>query len=338
MEGSGNSPIVELFRQQKTEELRERAKELACLYSISKIIEQKNMSIADMIGEIVNIIPPSFQHSEITCGRIIFNESEFTTDNFKETSWRVSSDIFVNDESCGRIEVYYLVRDPRKPEPPFLKEERFLINEISARISQEIIRRRTERELRDSEERYRNLVQRLPFAILVLDGERIIFANSTFLTLIGAGPECVVTGREFLDFIHVDCRKTVREGLGELARNRDTVPPFEIKLIQLIDKYAVEVEASFVRTDSASDGEVQVVLQDIRDRREALARNHFENLSKRERQVMRLVVLGETSKTIATHLGLSPKTVESHRVRLMRKMNARTLAELIQKARMLNIF
>ncbi len=53
-------------------------------------------------------------------------------------------------------------------------------------------------------------------------------------------------------------------------------------------------------------------------------------LSPREREVLDLVLAGKMNKTIADALGISIKTVEAHRARVMEKMNSRSLAELVQ--------
>ncbi len=55
-------------------------------------------------------------------------------------------------------------------------------------------------------------------------------------------------------------------------------------------------------------------------------------LSPREREVMQLVVDGRPNKVIATRLGLSTRTVEVHRAKVMEKMAARSLAELVRMA------
>ena len=55
-------------------------------------------------------------------------------------------------------------------------------------------------------------------------------------------------------------------------------------------------------------------------------------LSPREREVMALTVTGLTSKEIAQHLGISPRTVEVHRTHVMHKMGATNLAELVTLA------
>jgi two-component system, LuxR family, response regulator FixJ len=55
-------------------------------------------------------------------------------------------------------------------------------------------------------------------------------------------------------------------------------------------------------------------------------------LSPREREVMQLVIEGRPNKVIATRLGLSTRTVEVHRAKVMEKMQAASLAELVRMA------
>jgi len=58
----------------------------------------------------------------------------------------------------------------------------------------------------------------------------------------------------------------------------------------------------------------------------------YETLTLRERQVMQMVVVGKANKVIAADLGLSTKTIEVHRSRIMSKMKARSLSELVRMA------
>lgn len=61
------------------------------------------------------------------------------------------------------------------------------------------------------------------------------------------------------------------------------------------------------------------------------------SLSRRESEVMALVVSGRLNKQVATELGLSEVTVKAHRGKVMRKMNAGSLADLVRMAARLSI-
>ncbi len=61
------------------------------------------------------------------------------------------------------------------------------------------------------------------------------------------------------------------------------------------------------------------------------------SLTAREKQVMAYVVVGKLNKQIAAELGISAKTVENHRARVMEKMGVKGLAELVHLANLLDI-
>jgi two-component system response regulator FixJ len=65
-------------------------------------------------------------------------------------------------------------------------------------------------------------------------------------------------------------------------------------------------------------------------------RDNYKSLSRRERQVMTLVVEGFANREIAEQLGISPKTVEVHRSRVMSKMQASSLPDLVRYSWMLD--
>jgi FixJ family two-component response regulator len=82
---------------------------------------------------------------------------------------------------------------------------------------------------------------------------------------------------------------------------------------------------------------VMVAIERDRQRRAAdgdasRMRQRFETLTAREQQVMMLVTTGKMNKQVAGDLGISEVTVKLHRGAAMRKMGARTLADLVRMA------
>ena len=59
-------------------------------------------------------------------------------------------------------------------------------------------------------------------------------------------------------------------------------------------------------------------------------RAHLESLTPREREVLDLMVKGKQNKAIGQDLGVSPRTIEIHRARVMEKMSAHSVAELVR--------
>ena len=131
---ASNQEQLEKALQKHSNDLDERVKELNCLYGISKLVENNGRSLEEVLQGTVALIPPSWQFPEITCSRIVIQEKTFATKNFKESSWRLSSDIIVHGERFGAVEVCYLKERDEFDEGPFLTEERNLINAIAERL------------------------------------------------------------------------------------------------------------------------------------------------------------------------------------------------------------
>jgi RNA polymerase sigma factor (sigma-70 family) len=58
-----------------------------------------------------------------------------------------------------------------------------------------------------------------------------------------------------------------------------------------------------------------------------------ERLTEREREILKLLTVGHSNREIAAQLGISPRTVEVHKARIMEKLECRSLAELIRTNR-----
>ena len=115
-------------------QLRERNKELHCLYQISKLTAHP-LPLVKLCPDLIKLITEAWQYPAITCVRIAIDGQEYSSPNFKNTNWKQIQEIKRNGELCGSIEVCYLKQKPQILEGPFLQEERDLLVAISEHIS-----------------------------------------------------------------------------------------------------------------------------------------------------------------------------------------------------------
>ena len=202
--------------QERTHALRERVKELNCLYEISNLIDTPGITFSEILHGMLETIPSGWQYPEITCARIILKGQEYRTPNFKESRWRQSCRIVVHDEDIGRLEICYLEEKPDCEEGPFLAEERLLLNAIAGRIGAIIERFQSEVAMRESEERYRSLYEQASDGIFLFDDNEVIFdANPQILHILGYSIQEVI-GVNVLDLIHPDDLKRLPSQIDRL--------------------------------------------------------------------------------------------------------------------------
>ena len=130
--------------------LRERIKELNCLYGIARLAEHYSDSLEDFLKCLADILPLSWQYPEIACARIVFRDQTFKSGNFRAAKWRQASQIMMYNEPAGEVTIFYLEERPPSDEGPFLKEERVLLDEVAQRIGATAARIAAERELQEN--------------------------------------------------------------------------------------------------------------------------------------------------------------------------------------------
>jgi PAS domain S-box-containing protein len=156
--------LAEKKREEVLHAMEERVKELRCMYGVARSVRTRT-TLEEIFQDAAELIPPSWHYPEITRGKVIFNEKEYASEPFEETDWKQSSDIIVNGERRGSIEVYYLKECPDLDEGPFMTEERDLINGIARNVSEAIERKHVDEEIKRAKEKYETLVSNMPEAI-----------------------------------------------------------------------------------------------------------------------------------------------------------------------------
>jgi PAS domain S-box-containing protein len=168
------------------EALRERVKELNCLYSIAAIIE-KTDTTDEIFRKTADLMPSGWYYPGLACARITYGNQEFKTENFQETAWKISADMIVYGNPIGVVEVRYLQEMADRDEGPFLKEERDLINAIAERLGRVAERKGTEEALWESEALFRKLFEQHAAVKLIIDPAdgSIIDANAQAVEFYG---------------------------------------------------------------------------------------------------------------------------------------------------------
>ena len=126
---------------------------------------------------------------------------------------------------------------------------------------------RSDEALRESEDRYRRLVELSPDAIVIHKKGVIEFANPAALRLVGARQPEDLLGQSVLKFVHPDSRPLVLERLQRLREGRHA-PLIGERFVRL-DGRAVEVEVAAIPFQHEGETAVQVVARDVTDRLKA---------------------------------------------------------------------
>lgn len=115
--------------------LKERVKELTCLYGIAQITESKEKTIQVKIGEIADLLPPSWQYPENCVAAIKVGNRQFTSREYRVPHYEQRENLVIMGKTVGEVIVGYVEDRPELKEGVFLKEEESLIAEVARRIS-----------------------------------------------------------------------------------------------------------------------------------------------------------------------------------------------------------
>ncbi len=121
--------------------LRERVKELTCLYGIARIVEQPGLAFDEVLQRIVGLLPSAWQYPDVTAASITFDDLRQVNPGFRRDARCQSAPIVVRGEKRGVVEVVYLEEKPVIHEGPFLAEERSLIDEVARQVGLWVERR-----------------------------------------------------------------------------------------------------------------------------------------------------------------------------------------------------
>lgn len=260
--------------------LRERIKELNCLYGIARLTERYSDSLDDLLKHLVNFLPLSWQYPEVTCTRITFEDRMYKSRGFKLTKWRQSSRIVVYNDPVGEVVVFYTEERPPADEGPFLKEERALLDAVAERIGAAAVRISAERELQEM--------------------NRQLAAERTALQETNAALRAILARIEeekqgVYRNIHANIDKAIMPALHALALQ---LPKAQRAHVELLRTNLEEITSPFINHLSRK----------------------YHSLTPMEVNICNMIKNGMRTKEIAQLRGISEATVNRHREHIRRKL------------------
>jgi PAS domain S-box-containing protein len=129
------------------------------------------------------------------------------------------------------------------------------------------VRERTD-QLRESEERYRSIIELSPDAIAIHSEGRYVFVNPAAVNLFGAEDPNEIIGKTVLGLVHPNYRELLKERIKRIEENKDKTPPREIKILR-IDGSVADVEVATAPIIYMGNSAMQLIFRDITARRMA---------------------------------------------------------------------
>jgi PAS domain S-box-containing protein len=256
---------AESVERRRTEfDLNERVKELTCLHAVTQVTDRHDLSLAEILGECVSLLPPAWLNPGIAEAHITFQGQSYATAGYVETPWMQSAEIAYFGQPAGRVAVCYRQAQPQADEGPFLREERALLDTVAERLGQVAERIHDAQELRSSESRYRTLFDSIGDAIFIHDQQgHILEVNSAACSRLGYTHDELVS--LMLQDIDPDFGRLV-PGLRASGATRDMLIFETTHLCR--DGRAIPSEMSSRLTEYEGRPAVLTVARDISERKE----------------------------------------------------------------------
>lgn len=116
--------------------LKERVKELNCLYAISRIAWQAKNDISMIVTRALEVLPDAMQYPHLAEASITINNHSSTTRSFEKSKYFIESPLIIDKKKYGRITIGYREPSAKKdPKPAFLPEEKNMLKAVAQELS-----------------------------------------------------------------------------------------------------------------------------------------------------------------------------------------------------------
>jgi PAS domain S-box-containing protein len=129
-------------------------------------------------------------------------------------------------------------------------------------------RKKAEAKLKESESKYRELVENSPDAIIIYQDGKVVFANYESVRLIGAERRENLIGKSVIEFVHPDSRAIVIERMKKMQNEGTVLSLAEERFVRL-DGNGIDVEVKSMSIRYDNKLAVQLIIRDITERKQA---------------------------------------------------------------------
>lgn len=259
------------------------------LNGLTDLLKQWGSNQEAMLRGVAELLPPTSRYPEVCCARLLLRDSMFATANWRDSPWRMSAPICVNEQPVGALEQAYIEPRPDADYGPFTRDERTAFEFMAALVAKTVERLGALQKLRDTVRE------------LELERESLQQANTTLHGILGRIEEERNAVRRTIS-ANVD--KVLMPILRELETRAE---PRVQGMVNLLRQSLEEIASPFV---------------------DQLSRM-FAQLTPLEIGICRLVRDNLTTKEIARIRHVSPATVARQREHIRAKLGiARSRANL----------
>ncbi len=264
------------------DEKSERNKELNFLHNFSQLLREENYNMDKILKGTVKLLKTSFQHPEDVGACIIYKGREYKTLDYKETTWKISSNLELLGKEIGTIEVYYN-KPPHNGQESFTKEEQLVLETIAEHLSRVAEQIQAKEDLQISKNELSITLDSIGDGVIVTDASMKVIRLNPQAEKITGWSEKEALGRSFNEVFHIENSET-----GEMVPD-PVYQVIETGKIQILESDTILVARDGTRRHIADSAapirdykdelfSVIMVFSDITESKEAEEKVRYQSL------------------------------------------------------------
>lgn len=211
--------------------LKERVKELTCLYTISNLNEHE-LSVNELLQSAVECLPAAMMYDDCSAACIEFDGEKFLTENYSPSKWMLTESHKTLSKRELKVHISYLKEKPHQNGTPFLDEERQMIRSVTYQLSLKIDRIYSEKEIQKKQHLLERSYQLSEIGTWELDVLNSTIYWSPFIKeLHGVAPGVNPKLKEALNFVKEgESRQVFQQAIAGSIENGESFD-IEVELI-----------------------------------------------------------------------------------------------------------